>query len=248
MTPSETAEKINRRLDRVDHDIDCAKAAIGRREAADAIRWIMRAASDKHRVLELCPPGFSAVYDMFFYVDLAARHAALWPNEDPDIDDVIEELEQSLDDVEFALDDGGYLDGAMDDSDEDAMTEALEDIASWLRDAIEGLKKNPPEKPADGMIYQTKRAYLDALDPTGELSEMYMCLDGMDLNFWFAGQELAENPPDFDGAGGDLGRAEFLKHTLMRRLGRSTHGPHLPDNGDGSNQGEDDLPPHPDHA
>src|SRR5581483_6784893 len=204
MIPSEAAEKINHRLERVDHDIDCAKAAIGRGEAADAIRWVMRAVSDKHRVLDLCPSGFAAVYDIFFYADLAERRAVLWPSEDPDLDDVIEQLEQSLEDVEFALADGSYLDGAMDESDE------------------------------------------DALDPSGELGDVFMYLEGMNLNFWWAGQELAEDPPNFDGADGDLGRAELLKHNLMRRLGRSSHGPHPPENGDDSHQGEEDLPPHPD--
>jgi len=247
MIPSEAAEKINHRLERVDHDIDCAKAAIGRGEAADAIRWVMRAVSDKHRVLDLCPSGFAAVYDIFFYADLAERHAVLWPSEDPDLDDVIEQLEQSLEDVEFALADGSYLDGAMDESDEDAMTQALEDIASWLREALEGLKKHPPQKPAnDGSVTRMKRAYLDALDPSGELGDVFMYLEGMNLNFWWAGQELAEDPPNFDGADGDLGRAELLKHNLMRRLGRSSHGPHPPQNGDDSHQGEEDLPPHPD--
>ncbi len=124
------------------------------------------------------------------------------------------------------------------------MKQRLQDIASWLRDAIKGFKKNPPEKPAHGAISQAKTRYLDALDPTGELTAMYEYLEGMNLNFWFATGRLAENPPDFTGADHDLTRAEELKHKLMNRLRKFINDtPQPPSDSDDPNQGVDPVPP-----
>jgi hypothetical protein len=233
----ETIDKMLRRLKKVDDEIDAAKVALSAQDAAGGAAAARRAADQKHRVVDLCPKGFVAIYDIFFYLDLAERSAVLFPNEDPDVDSVIEDLEQSLEDIEYFLEDEGYS---------DAMQAILEDLAEWLRAAIAGLKKNPPQPPAnDGTVPRKKEAYFDSLDPSGVLKEIFNKLDSIDELLFWARTALEETPPDFAAAGRYLGNAEQLKHALMRYLeGLPGAGEPPPDPGPGG----EDLPPRPDHA
>lgn len=224
----ETIDAMLRRLKMVDDYIDAARAAIGKQDAASAIRQTKNAMDHKHRVVDLCDDELKVVYDIFFYLDLAERSAVLFPYEDPDLNHVIEDLEQSLNDIEHLL-----KDPLLSDDEE----QALEDIRDWLDDAIAGLKKNPPVLPKnDGFVGGRKKKYFQSGDPSGFNWGMFQSLEGIDDLLYWAMSALGEEPPDFASATKYLRNAEFLKHLLIDRLKEIRKS-------NGSNpQGWEDLP------
>jgi hypothetical protein len=105
------ADKMIGRLERVDVEIDAGKAAVARRDAGDVAAHARRAADEKHRVVDICPSALRDVFDIFFYLDIAEDEAVRYPDNIPspvDLDDVIENLTQSLDDIEYFLEEGDY--------------------------------------------------------------------------------------------------------------------------------------------
>jgi len=236
----ETIERIIYRLERVDDSIDNAKAAINNEDVGAALGYIAEAAERKHRVISLFPRSFRDVYDIFYFLDLAADTATSYPNgaigEDVDVDDLIENLEQSLEDLEHLDDDIDFP---------DVMQRMIQDMIHWFRDMIAYYKKHKQaDLNLDGSLPRDRKyGYFAHLDPTQELSGAFHCLDFMDRDLFLARRRLEKDPPDYAGAARFLRFAEKEKHSLMDNLrGRASGEDEPPE------PGSEDLPRHPDHA
>jgi len=237
----ETIDRIIYRLERVDDSIDEAQDAIAGEDEAAALGYIAEAAERKHRVIALFPRSFREVYDIFYFLDLAADTATSYPNgaigEDVDVDDLIENLEQSLDDLEHLDDEYDFPDG---------MERMIQDLIHWFRGMIEYYKKHKKADPnLDGSLPRDRKyGYFAELDPTQELSGAFHCLDFMDRNLFLARRRLEKDPPDYSGAAKFLRFAEQEKHSLIDELrGRASTGGDEP-----PEPGAEDLPKHPYHA
>src|SRR5271169_397958 len=105
-------DRITLRLEEVDDPITAAQAAIARGDAARAIGLIGDAEERKRRAINLYPQSLRQVYDIFYFLDLAADTATSYPNgaisDEVTVDQIIENLEQSLEDLEY-LDDETYF-------------------------------------------------------------------------------------------------------------------------------------------
>ena len=227
-------------LEKIDEHIDKAKQAAAHSDETEALGEIEEAEWCKRRVIVLSPPPLKEIYDIFFYADLAAAAARSWPNMGPlsedgiTIDDVIEDLEQSLDDIEYFLEVEDYSDAA---------GAALEDLAEWLRQMIKHFRTKAP-KPADqDKPDKAKGAYFETFDSSGDLGHFYGDLEIIDVFTYFARRLLVRATPDFTEASGYLAKAEDQKYQLLdflrRRVGKQP-GPPQP--------GQDDLPKDSGHA
>ncbi len=237
----EAIERIIFRLEKVDDSIDAAQDAVTNEDVPTALSHIREAAERKHRVISLFPRSFREVYDIFYFLDLAADTATSYPNgaigEDVDIDDLIENLGQSLDDLE-------YFDDEFDLP--DAMQRMIQDMIDWFRGMIDYYRKHKQADPnLDATIPRDRKyGYLAELDPTQELSESFHYLDFMDRSLFLARRRLEKDPPDYTGAAKFLKAAEDNKHLLIDDLrGRlNTGGDEPPE------PGSEDLPKHPYHV
>ena len=236
----ETIERLVFRLEKVDDSIDAALAAVADENVGRALGYIWEAAERKHRVIALFPKGFRDVYDIFYFLDLAADTATSYPKgavgEDVDIDDLIENLEQSLDDLEYLDDETDFP---------DAIERLMQGMIHWFRSMIDYYKKHKKADPnLDGSVPRDhKYGYFTELDSTNQLGEAFHYLEFMDRDLYLARRRLQKSPPDFAGAAKFLKDAEAQKHFLfddLRGLPRSGDEPPEP--------GSEDLPPHPYHA
>jgi hypothetical protein len=237
---SSVIERIIFRLEKVDDDIEAAKAAVDAEDEAAAIGCISDAAERKHRVINLYPGSFRDVYDIFYFLDLAADTATSYPNgaisDDVTVDEVIENLEQSLEDLEY-LDDGYWT---------DAIENILQDLIDWLTAMIEYFKKHKQTDPnADATLPRDRKmSFFHELDATGDLEISFYYLDTIDRNLFLARRRLEKDPPDFAGAARFLKAAENNKHLLIddlrERAAKKKDEPPEPR--------EEDLPKHPDHV
>lgn len=236
----EAIERIIFRLEKVDDSIDAAQDAVTNEDVPAALGHIREAMERKHRVIQLYPGSFRDVYDIFYFLDLAADTATSYPNgaigEDVDVDDLIENLEQSLADLEH-LDDEIYF--------TDAIERLIQDLIDWFRSMIDYYKKH---KQADPNLNSTlprdrKYGFFAELDSTQQLGESFHYLETIDRSLFLARRRLEKDPPDYAGAAKFLRSAESNKHLLIDDLrGRSSSGDEPPE------PGSEDLPKHPYHA
>ena len=236
----ETIERIIYRLERVDDSIDDGLAAVDDEDEDAALGYIREAAERKHRVIALFPRSFREVYDIFYFLDLAADTATSYPNgaigEDVDVDDLIENLEQSLDDLEHLDDDIDFP---------DAMQRMIQDMIDWFRGMIDYFKKHKQADPnLDGALPRDRKyGYFAELDPTQQLSGAFHHLDFIDRDLFLARRRLEKDPPDFTGAAKFLKFAEREKHSLIDDLRGTPSSENEP-----PEPGSEDLPKHPYHA
>jgi len=233
-------DRITLRLEEVDDPITAAQAAIARGDAARAIGLIGDAEERKRRAINLYPQSLRQVYDIFYFLDLAADTATSYPNgaisDEVTVDQIIENLEQSLEDLEY-LDDETYF--------TDPIERILQDLIDWLRRTIEYYKKHAQADPDDKgtLPRERKMGFFEEIDPSGDLAISFHYLDTIDVSLYLAKRRLQKDPPDFAGAAKFLRAAENNKHLLIDDLrGRASTRDEPPE------PGSEDLPKHPDHV
>ena len=237
---NETIDRMLWWLKKIDDSIDALKDALAREDVAESLARVREAEDRKRRIITLCPPAVKDLYDIFFYLDLAADTASRFPapgtlTDGITAENVIENLEQSLDDLEFVLEDNDFRPD---------VEKLLEDMVGWLKAMLKHFKDKPPgPKPPAPDPRQLKSRFFDALDPKGLLEGLFGYLEILNREFYCAGRLLRKKPPEFAEARSYIETAEENKHLFMDWLRERRS-----DRPDPPKPGAEDLPPHHDHA